>query len=88
MTDKEMALSIANAFRRLQATKTAHETLLSRFRLGAEPVPEGWIVRDVREDLDPRNPLGQALHSFETELESANPSEVLATLYRELFESK
>jgi hypothetical protein len=86
MTDKEMALEIAQAFRRLQATETAYRTLLSRFRIGGEPVPEGWIARDVGEDLDPRNPFGQALHSFELQLESTSPSEVLRTLHRELFE--
>jgi hypothetical protein len=88
MTDKEMALAIARAFRELQATKTAHQTLLSRFRVGGEPVPEGWLARDVREDLALKSPFGQALHSFETQLESASQSEVLGLLYRELFEPK
>ena len=88
MTDREMAVAIAHAFRRLQATETAYQTLLSRFRVGGEPVPEGWLVRDVREDLGPKSPFGQALHSFETQLESANPSEALGLLYRELFEPK
>lgn len=88
MTEQEMALAIAHAFRRLQATETAYRTLLSRFRLDGEPIPADWIAQDVGEDLDPKSPFGQALHSFELQLESTSPSEVLESLYRELFERK
>jgi hypothetical protein len=88
MTDQEMALAIAHAFRRLQATETAYRTLLSRFRQGGEPIPQDWIMRDVDEDLGQKSPFGQVLHSFELELESTIPSEVLGSLYRELFEPK
>ena len=88
MTDKEMALEIARAFRRLQVTETAYKTLLSRFRLDGEPISQDWIARDVDEDLDPKSPFGQVLHSFELQLESTNPYEVLGELYRELFEPK
>ena len=86
MTDKEMALAIAHAFRQLQAKEIAYRTLISRFRLNGEPVHQGRIVQDVQKDLDPKSPFGQALHSFGLQLESTNPSEVLESLYRELFE--
>jgi hypothetical protein len=88
MTAEEMALAIARSFRRLQATETVYQTLISRFRVNGEQVPEVWIARDVEADLAPKSPFGQALDLFARELESANPDEVLALLYRELFEPK
>jgi hypothetical protein len=88
MNEKEKALAIASAFRRLQATEIAYRTLVSQFRLNDGSAPEDRVARDVREDLDPLGPYGPTLQSFALQLGSANPSEVLDLLYEEIFDPK
>jgi hypothetical protein len=87
MTNQEMAYAIAMAFRKLQAKEVAYETLLSRIQLEGQPIAwKQMIQQDVAEDLAPLGQYDQALQSFAHELGSANPSEVLEALYRELFD--
>ena len=87
MTDKEIAFGIAAEFRRFQATRTAYQVYLNRLPVDVQAT-EKSIDWDVSADLSPQGPYVQVLHSFEHELESANPHEVLELLYRELFDPK
>jgi hypothetical protein len=87
MTEREMAYSIAALVRRFQATQTAYQLTLNLLPTDVRPKPES-IEYAVADDLSPAGPYGPILESFEHELESANPREVLALLYRELFEAK
>jgi hypothetical protein len=85
MTDRQMALAIAQVFRRLQATQTAYQVYLNRLPIDVQSA-EQLIDWGATQDLSAQSPFGLALDSFALELESANPHEVLALLYRELLE--
>jgi hypothetical protein len=87
MTDKEMAFKIAASFRRFQARQTAYQLYLNRLPVDVQAT-EKSIDWDVSADLSPQGPYGPVLQSFERELESANPREVLELLYRELFDPR